>query len=556
MEKDVSSGTHHESAALPRSRSRILALCVAFAFLILGAQLVVLALEGASSTPFRISLLSSGQSTTVTRPDIVDRNGRLLATDVQVPSLYADGQLIQDPDEATEKLAAIFGDLDQGELRRGLSDRSRRFIWIKRGLSPAVAQSVHNLGIPGVAFVDEVRRTYPAGRLAGHTLGHVDIDNRATGGIERHIDETGSVDPAHDARLSARAPVRLSLDIGVMHAVEDELQHAMRRYKATGAAGLVMDADNGEIVAAVSLPGVDPSVATEGLDPQRTDKILAGTYELGSIFKLLTVAMALEDGANLNTIVDTTAPLTAGRFTISDLHPAGRPLTLAEVFVRSSNVGAGQLSLAAGAQRLQSFFERLGLTGPLASEARPGPRPLLPATIGRAEQITLSYGHGIAVSPLQFMAAAASLLNGGTKITPTFLAARPVPDDASSVSTARIVSVETSAKLNELMRLNVTDPAGTGRRADVSGYDVGGKTGTAEIARKGRYQKKAVIASFLGAFPMPRPRYLTLVMLHEPQGTPETSGEITAGRNAAPTTAAIIQRIAPLLNVAARTPAS
>lgn len=542
-----------QAALLPRSHTRALAACVALAFAVLAGQLVRLALDADRSRGIWVSVMSASAGSTYARPDIIDRAGRLLATDVQVPSLYADPTLVQDVDEAAEKLAGLFPELDQRHLRASLGDRSRRFVWLKRALAPAVAQRVHNFGLPGLAFVDEVRRTYPAGELGGHILGRVDIDNRAVSGIERFIDEIGAAQLAVGARLSARAPLRLSLDLGVMHALEDELNSAMRRYQASGAAGIIMHAKTGEIAAAVSLPGVDPARAADGLDSTRIDKLLAGTYELGSVMKFITVAMAIEDGARLDSLVDTAEPLTAGRFTIRDLYPLGRPMTLAEVFVRSSNVGAGQLALSAGADRQRAFLENLGLFKPIVTEAGPSAPPQLPKHWGRAEQITISYGHGMAISPLQFTAAAASLLNGGVRVRPTFLAGGGTASGSAEggVRVDRVVRPETSAKLGELMRLNVTDPAGTGRRADVAGYDVGGKTGTAEMARRGRYQAKSVISSFLGVFPARDPAYVTFVMLFEPNGSADTDGEITAGRNAAPTTARIIARIAPLLQVAA-----
>lgn len=534
-------------APAPRSRSRLLALTVALAFLAVGGQLVRLAWLNADTGAIRVAMMSS-PAKTLARPDIVDRNGRLLATDVQLPSLYADPMLIQDADDAAERLVRLFPQLDARELRQSLADKARRFVWIRRGLSPATAQRVHDLGIPGLLFVDEIRRTYPGGRLGGHILGRVDIDNRGTGGIETYIDEIGASEAALGARLSARAPVRLSLDLGVMHALDEELAGAMARYDAAGAAGLVMDVRTGEIVAAVSRPGFDPASHDEALDPARIDKVAAGTYELGSIMKLVTVALALDMGRSLDSVVDTTEPLKAGRFTIEDLHPLGRPMSVAEVFIHSSNIGAGQLALSAGAEMQKSLLERLGLWSPLKTEISSGPEPQKPQQIGRIEQITLSFGHGLAVTPLQFAAASAALLNGGTRIKPTFLA----HDNGTPLSPGvRVVSARTSALLREVMRRNVSDPAGTGRRADVPGFEVGGKTGTAEIAVSGGYRKKAVIASFIAAFPASEPRYLTLTLLFEPKGQEETGGEITAGRNAAPTTARIIERVAPLLRVPA-----
>jgi cell division protein FtsI (penicillin-binding protein 3) len=537
-----------ERSAAPRSRSRLLALVIALAFVAVGGQLVRLAWQNEDVSTIRVSMMSS-PAKTLARPDIVDRNGRLLATDVQMPSLYADPVVIQDADDAAERLVRLFPQLDVRELRQSLADKSRRFVWVRRGLSPAMAQRVHNLGIPGLLFVDEIRRTYPAGRLGGHILGRVDIDNRGTGGIERYIDEIGASEAAVAARLSARAPVRLSLDLGVMHALDEELSGAMVRYEAAGAAGLVMDVLTGEVVASVSRPGVDPAVHEEALEPERIDRIAAGTYELGSIMKLVTVAMALEMGRNLDSVVDTTEPLKAGRFTIEDLHPLGRPMSVSEVFIHSSNVGAGQLALSAGAATQKAFLQKLGLWSALKTEISPGPAPQKPQQIGRIEQITLAFGHGLATTPLQFAAASAALVNGGTRVTPTFLA---LDGEAPVVRGERVVAARTSALLRDVMRRNVTDPAGTGRRADVPGFEVGGKTGTAEMAVKGGYRKKSVLASFVGTFPSSDPRYVTLILLFEPKGQDATGGEVTAGRNAAPTTARIIERIAPLLGVPAK----
>jgi cell division protein FtsI (penicillin-binding protein 3) len=310
----------------------------------------------------------------------------------------------------------------------------------------------------------------------------------------------------------------------------------------------VIDARTGEIVAAVSLPEVDPSRPAELLDAARLDRLIAGTFELGSIYKILTLALALECGiADLDSILDVRQPLKAGAHIIKDLYPQGRPLTAREIFLYSSNVGAGMLALQAGSERQRAFLAKLGLLHAMRTEVGPVAAPQLPKDWGRAETITVAYGHGLAVAPLQFAAAAAAVVNGGEKLVPTFLRQADPPAAAE-----RVLSAETSAGMRQLMRLAVTHVSGTGRRADAPGYGVGGKTGTAELPDRGGYREKAVIASFLGAFPMERPRYVTLVLLFEPQATPETGGRITAGVNAAPVTARIVERIAPILGVLPR----
>ncbi|HEX9880890.1 MAG TPA: penicillin-binding protein 2 [Hyphomicrobium sp.] len=524
-------------------RTLIAMLVVLLAFAAVAAQLVRLALSGQSegSSSFAATVDES-----FARPDIVDRNGRLLATDVEAYSLFADPAHVLDRDEVVEKLGTVFSDLDADALRRDLSDRTRRFVWIKRGLSPKTAQAVHDLGLPGLDFRRELRRAYPGGMLAGHVLGYVNIDNKGVAGIERYVDEVVGVEAVQGATLAERAPVRLSLDIGVQYAVEAELESAVQRYEAKGAAGIVLDVTTGEVLASASVPEVDPAYPAMSLDPRRIDKVAGSTYELGSVFKTATVAMALDAGlVSLDTQVDVREPLAAGRFTIKDLHPLGRPLSVAEIFIHSSNVGAAKLALQAGPEHLQAFLRRLQLLVPMRTELGPVAAPQLPEQWKEIETMTIAYGHGLAVAPLQFAAAAGALLNGGNRLLPTFV---KHPADAGHVNVP-LMQAATSARLQELLRRNVTDPAGTGKRADVPGYLVGGKTGTAEIPGPGGYRKNAVISSFLAAFPMNRPKYVVFVLLFEPKPTAAARGEVLAGLNAAPTAGRVVARIGPLLGM-------
>jgi len=524
-------------------RTLIATLAVAIAFLAVGAQLVRLAL---SSQGELSASLNETVAQSFARPDIVDRNGRLLATDVEVYSLFADPARVIDRDEVIEKLAAVFSDLDSAALRKDLSDRTRRFVWLRRGLSPRVAQEVHNLGLPGLNFRRELRRAYPGGKLAGHVVGYVNIDNKGVAGIERYVDEVVGVESVQAAMIAERPPVRLSIDIGVQHAVEAELVSAMERFEAKGAAAVVLDVTNGEVLASASLPAVDPARPGMSLEPGNLDKISSSTFELGSVFKTLTVAMALDRAqVTPETILDVRKELVSGRFTIKDLHSAGRPLSVAEIFIRSSNVGAAMLALQAGTQNFQQFLGRLSLLDTMKTEAGPIAPPQLPKRWGEIETITIAYGHGIAMAPLQFAAAAASIVNGGQKVSPTFIK-RPVGAGQADI---RLVSAETSARMRAMMRRNVAEPGGTGKRAEVQGYEVGGKTGTAEMPGPGGYREKAVISSFLAAFPMDEPRYLVFTLLFEPKGTKESGGEVLASRNAAPTTARIVSRIGPLLGM-------
>jgi cell division protein FtsI (penicillin-binding protein 3) len=513
-----------------------------FAFAEIAIHLLTLGLEHQGGVTLAVS---DPVATSFSRPDIVDRNGRLLATDLEAPSIYADPGIVVDRDELVEKLATVLPDIDSKELLRSLSDRSRRFVWVRRGVSPKIAQKVHDLGLPGLSFRYELKRAYPDGKLAGHVLGSVNVDNRGLSGIEKYIDDKVGTDPVHAAVLSTRAPVRLSLDIGVQHALEDELDAAEKLYHTHGAAGLVLNIKTGEVLASASIPRVDPTWPSQALDSKHIDRMTGGTYELGSVFKTLTLAMVLDEGiAKPDTMVDVRQPLEVGRFTVKDFHPSNRPLSVTEVFTHSSNVGAGMLALQAGTDKLESFLRKFGMLTPLTTEEGTVAAPQLPERWGRAATVTVAYGHGIAVAPLQFAAAAATILNGGKPVHPTFLRRYDTDSDEKP-----IITENTSREMAQMMRLNVSGPDGTGKEADVPGYRVGGKTGTADVAKRGGYSSKSVISSFLGAFPMDDPQYLTFVVLFEPKGTKETHGQHTAGYTAAPVTGRLIARIAGQLGV-------
>ncbi len=527
---------------LPRARTWLMHAAIATVFMAIAGQTVRLAASGQDET--RLARAEPLHQTFI-RPDIVDRRGNLLATDIDAASLFADPAMVRDADLTAERLVAAFPELDAAELRRHLGDNTRRFMWIKRGLTPIEAQRAHDLGLPGLSFRREPRRVYPTRYLTSHILGHVNVDNQGISGIEKHIDEIGEIDAAAAPRRSQRAPVRLSIDLGVQNAVADTLAGAMKEYKAQGASGIVLDAVSGEVIAAVSLPDQDPEKFPGADEDDRKDKVMSGTFELGSIAKTVTLGLALDDlGASLTRIYDTREPLRFGRYNIAEQYPPGRPLTLAEILIRSSNVGAGLIAMEAGVPRQRAFLDRLGLLDQMRTEAGPVARPQIPAHWASLEGVTIAYGHGLAVSPLQFAAAAAGLVNGGVKVRPTMIHQETIP-----AGEARVVSPATSAAIREALRRAVVDTQGTGRRAELEGYEIGGKTGTAEQPGKGGYKDKTVISSFFATLPASAPRYVLLISLFEPEGTKETKGKITAGLNAAPTTARLIQRIGPMLDL-------
>jgi cell division protein FtsI (penicillin-binding protein 3) len=531
-----------------------LALLMALGFLAVAFQVVRLSLSGTATGGGNRVNLAEPLVRTHARPDILDRRGRLLATDIVSHSLFADPWLVVDVDEASELVAGVLPDLDPAELRAALADRSRRFVWIRRHLAPVEAQRIHDLGLAGLAFRTEPRRIHPQGRLAGHVLGHVSIDNRGLSGIERHIDESQGLETGYSADF-ARPPVSLTLDIGAQHALEEELSLALAQYGASGAAGVILDAGSGAVLAAASLPDVDPGRPAEGLIADRLDRLNSATWELGSVLKVFTVAMALEMGlATPATVLDVRVPLRVGGWEIRDLVPSGRPLTVREVLVQSSNIGVAQLALLAGATQQRAFLDRMGLTQPIRLETGQLGAPRLPSQWGPTETATIAYGYGIAVSPMQLATAAAALVNGGTRVRPHLVSIMPGLTEQESPP-ERVVSAATSAQVRDMLRRAVTQPGGTGRRADVPGFEVGGKTGTAELAGRGGYRARSVVASFLGAFPIRAPRYVVLVSLMEPRpavddaAQGQATGRITAGVNAAPIAARVISRTGALLGV-------
>jgi len=530
-------------------RQRALRVAIVFgatsiAFLMVGVQLVRLGLQHEELPQASIS---RPLSDTFTRPDIVDRNGNLLATDVAMQSLYADPSLLLSADETLRELETVLPGVATAKLRQKLSNRKRRFVWIMRGVSPATAQRVHDLGLPGLDFKAEPKRSYPQGRIAGHLIGHVNVDNKGIAGIERYIDKSVGIERMIGTPQGSDKQVRLTIDLRAQTAVEQELASAMSRYHASAATAVVLDVSTGAVRAAASLPAAAPANPIEAQHLRYLDRLKRGTYELGSIFKAVTIAMALEKRTvTLKTRFNVRNPIEISRFRIADKKPANHPLSVEEIFVRSSNVGSGRIALEVGQRSQRAFLKRLGLLDVLETDAGPTAQPQVPDSWQQAEVVTIAYGHGLAVAPLQFAAAGATLVNGGFAVTPRFI------ERAGETSRReRLLSARTSAAMRDLMRLNVTAEKGSGAPADVPGYEVGGKTGTADRAARGQYDGRSVVTSFFATFPVSSPRYVVLVTLHDPKALSPNKKRYAA-LNAAPTTGRIIQRVAPLLGVLPR----
>ena len=519
------------------SRNRMVAVAAGFAlaFVILAVRLIDLTLFEPGSEP-RLSAASA--RSTHERADIVDRNGTLLAANLRTASVYADPQRVIDPSGAADNLAAIIAGLDRSEVYAKLTSK-RRFVWIKRGLSPADQNAVHRLGIPGIAFQIEQRRLYPHGRLAGHILGYTGVDNRGLAGVEKRFDERLSV-----ANRGGTKALALSVDHRVQFILEQEVAAAHKRFRAKGAVGIVTDVVTGEVLGLASLPNFDPNNAGTASADTLFNRATLGTYEMGSTFKAFTVAMALDAGvADLHSRYDATRPLRVARFTIRDFHAKNRWLSVREVFIHSSNIGAAKIALDVGGKRQQDYLRAFGMLSPETIELPEVGAPITPKRWRDISTMTIGFGHGLAVSPIQLAGGIGALVNGGVRVPLTLLKRDPDAD----IPGRRVVSPTVSSHMRKLLRMVVAD--GTGRRAAVDGYAVGGKTGSAEKSGKRGYRRKALISSFVGAFPMEAPRYLVLVMLDEPVGNEKTFGYATGGWTAASTVGRVVERIGPLLGV-------
>ena len=532
------------------AEGRLLLLCGAFlaVFGVVAAQMGFLA----ASEPAEPVSAGSGSAIVAQRADIVDREGRILATNLVTHSLYAQPPQMIDPVASAEKLAAIFPDLDAERLKKDFTGK-RKFLWVKKKISPEQMQLVHEIGDPGLLFGPREMRLYPNGAIASHVLGGASFGREGvrsaevvgTAGVEKTFD-TWLRDPANGG-----APLQLSLDLTVQSTVEDVLYGGMKLMNAKAASAILMDVHTGEVVAMASLPDFDPNTRPAPLlkgspgDSPLFNRAVQGVYELGSTFKIFAVAQALELGlVNPDTLVDTKSPMVWGKYRIRDFHNYGKQLTVTDVIAKSSNIGTAHIALMIGAERQQQFLKSLGLFDPTAVELAEAPtgRPLLPKRWSEISTMTISYGHGLSDSPLHLAAAYATIANGGTRITPTLLKTDRRQEGE------RVISESTSREILDMMRQVVA--RGTASFGDVPGYSVGGKTGTADKPKPtGGYYKDKVIATFASVFPTTAPKYVLIVSLDEPVETSGDEPRRTAGWTAVPVGAEIIRRAAPLLGM-------
>ncbi len=529
-------------------RLRFTAACFVLAFAVVGAKMGAVA-----STEARAPAPAASAAIASARADVTDRTGRVLATNITATALYAQPHKMIDPAAAAAGLAAIFPTLDEATWARRFASGSK-FYWLRGNISPEQQQRVHDLGEPGLLFGQREMRVYPNGPLAAHVLGgarYGEQDVRAAeimgvAGVEAAFDDYLS-DPAREG-----APLRLSLDLPAQATLERVLGAGMRLMGAKGATAIVMDVATGEIVAMASLPDFDPNdrppVLLEGDrgDDPLFNRAVQGVYELGSTFKIFAAAQSLELGlTNPSTMIDTTGPLRQGRFRISDFHDYGPRLSVTDVIVKSSNVGTARMALAIGAARQQAFLRALGFMDPSPVELAeaPGARPLVQERWPDITTMTVSFGHGLSASPMHLAAAYATLLGGGTVVTPTLLARDGPPEPGP-----RIVSEAVSAQARHMLRQVVT--RGTASMAEVEGYRVAGKTGTADKpSPTGGYHDDLVITTFAGVFPADAPRYAIVVTLDEPEIVAAGEARRTAGWTAVPVAQEVVRRLAPLLGL-------
>jgi len=536
-----SRGSSYRRDKQARSRIFTLAGVLLFAFSAMSGKLVYYAMltDGETSSIPPNAIVAS-------RPDIVDRNGQVLATDVRTVSMFAEPIRVVDPDEAVEKLTQVFPDLDRKSLYQKLSDRKSHFTWLRRQLTPKQQSAVLALGLPAIGFRPEVKRFYPDGRTAAHILGYVDIDNHGVAGMEKYLDNQGMSDLASTGLASDNSlePVKLSIDIRAQNIVHDVVSDALTTYQSKAAGAVILDIHTGEVIAMASAPDFDPN------DPKATggegwlNRMSNGTDEMGSVFKTFSIAMAIDTGTvKLSDSFDASAPLHYGGFTIHDDRDVPRRvLSIPEIFRYSSNIGTARMMDKVGMDIQKDYLTRFGLLSRMQTELPEVKAPSQPKVWKKINSITIAFGHGVATTPMQTAVAGAALIDDGKLIEPTFF---PRTQDEAEKTETQVVKKSTSDTIRYLFRLN--GEQGTGRAADVPGFHVGGKTGTANKVINGVYSHKLSFNSFLAAFPMTNPKYVVLSFIDQPLTGVHNLN--LAAETAAPMVHDIIARTAPLLGV-------
>lgn len=523
--------------ALDCARTRLLIASVFFCFatfVIAGRLFMVTVLRDGDEPALAEQDLS--KPVYMGRANITDRNGEILATTIITSSLHANCKVIQNPQAVADRILTVLPNLKRADLIKRLSS-NQRFIWIARHLTPTQRLNILRLGIPGLSFMRDERRIYPQGRLAAHILGYTDVDNHGISGVEKSLDTT--------LRTKAE-PVQLSLDLRLQHVLKDEIAKGIQEFGARGGCGVIFDVSTSEVLAMTSLPDFDPHHASQATQDELFNKVTLGIYEMGSTMKIINTAMALEtETVNLASKFDATHPLQVGRFKVTDFRGKNAWLNVAEIFVYSSNIGAAKMALMAGSEKQKNFMQKLGFLNTPQFELPEVGAPMLPKMWNDPATITISYGYGLSISPLQLVTGVGTIVGGGLRKYPTLLKRQGPPPQGEQV-----VSEKTSRIMRELMRLVVKN--GTSRKANVPGYMIFAKTGTANLRAGRGYQTDKVMANFIGVLGngYDKPRYIVYIMLDDPKRLQKTHGFNNAGWNAAPIGGRVIARMAPILGLA------
>ena len=524
-----------DSLAVCKNRVMFSIFCFAAVFLIIAGRLFDLcalpAFEKESAAPRRTFAHNP-----IRRADILDRNGTIIATSLPTVNLHVNPKKVFNAPKLAHELVKILPELDYDTTYKKLTAKGT-FVYLKRNLTPSQQYQINYLGDPSLEFEEGEKRVYPHKNLLAHVIGTTDVDNVGISGIEKAMDE----------RLTqSDIPLTLSIDIGIQDTIREILKEGMEKFKAVGATAILMDANTAEIIAMVSLPDFDPNINKVKNERALFNMASKGVYEPGSVLKVFNTAMSLESGkVKVADRFDATKPLKLRYNTIKDYRGENRWLSVPEILVYSSNIGSAQMALKVGASEQRNFLEKIGFFENVDIELAEKGRPLLPKRWSESTIATVAYGYGISVSPLHVISAYSAVVNGGIYHSPSL-----IKDSPKAKNGHRVLSFNTSKAMRKLMRLVVTD--GSGKRANVRGYEVGGKTGTAnKLSETGRYVDKKVRTTFVSAFPISNPKYALIVMLDEPQPLKETWGFVTSGWNTVPTASKIITAIAPQLNLKA-----
>ncbi len=476
------------------------------------------------------------------RAMITDRNGQILAISLPTAELFADPRQVIDPAAIVAKIRQVLPDLDAAAAERRLNEQDKQFVFLARRITPQQEIEINNLGIPGIDFNPTEERHYPMKNVGAHVLGGVDIDEHGVAGVEKWFDKRLMSDPS---------PLRLSIDVRVQAVVREALAAAVQEFKAQGGAGVVMDANTGEVLAMVSLPDYDANDFGHADPDARFNRAVSGAYEPGSTFKLQTAAMALDDEViHLWDQFDTVHPIHIGRFTITDFEPETHNMEVPEIIAYSSNIGASHIAVLVGAERQRAWLKKLGffVRSPIQLPESAAPIVQPAKSWQLATVMTVSFGNGIAVTPMQLMAGTDAIVDGGMLHAPTLLAATSGQNDPGE----RVMKPDTSEDMRKLMRLVVT--AGTGTPAKVPGYLVGAKTGTSQKVGAHGYKLHENLSSMIAAFPISAPKYLVYAMLDAPHADASTHGFTTGGWTAGPVVRTVIARVAPMLGLLPASP--